>query len=91
MNLSVTVVFAVGAIHIEGMIKFSVHCHAVVSRLMNLHMMNWQSNVLSCWLLYHVLHWLSIRVVLTWLAVHLLLLQHRKAPLAHRLLHAWLK
>ena len=91
MNLSVTAVFAVGAIHLEGVIRVSVNCHAVVSRVMSFHMMSWHSNVLNCWLLCYVLNWLSIRDVLNWLAVHLLLLHHWVAPLAHWLLHAWLK
>ena len=93
MNLSVTAVFAVGAIHLEGVIRVSVNCHAVVSCVMKFHMMSWHSNVLNCWLLCYVLNWLSIRDVLNglavyWLAVHLFLLHHWVAYLDHWLLHA---
>ena len=88
MNLSVTAVFAVGAILLEGVIRVSVNCHAVVSCVMKFHMMSWHSNVLSFWLLCYVLNWLSIRDVLNWLAVHLFLLHHWVAPLAKWLLHA---
>ena len=88
MNHSETAVFAVGAIHLEGVIRVSVNCHAVVFCVMKFHMMSWHSNVLSFWLLCYVLNWLSIRDVLNWLAVHLFLLHHWVAPLAKWLLHA---